>query len=149
MAHPEGTVHASSCRCARGHGRMARRYPTGTNERASLVRGYRRNHQRRLKAYNTVSAAYTQARKIRILTAGERHASDTVGEDHLDTDGHVLPSTHVVASPHSAEALRTSVEGASQDEGTLGWVRTSDEPLGSHVGLQTGQSSSCIEASRK
>lgn len=91
---------------------------------------------------------YMQASTKKALTAGEGHASDTVGEDHLDTDSHVLPSAHVVASPHSTEALGTGVEGASQNEGTLGWVRASDEPLRGYVGLQTGQPCSCIEAPR-
>lgn len=76
-----------------------------------------------------MSAKYTKESINTTLTSGKGHASDTVGEDHLDTDSHVLPRTHVVTSPHSTEALRTGVEGASQDERTLGRVRASDEPL--------------------
>jgi hypothetical protein len=70
------------------------------------------------------------------VTSGEGHPSYTVGENHLDTDGHMFPSTEVIASPHRAETLGSSIERTCQDEGTLRRVRASFEGLPCQIGLK-------------
>ena len=68
-------------------------------------------------------------------TSRETEPGDVVREDHLHADGHVLPSAEVVAGPHRAEALRTSVERARQNEGAFGRIRPCHDGLRGQVGL--------------
>jgi hypothetical protein len=50
------------------------------------------------------------------LTAAKSHASDTIGQDHLYTNCHMLPGTEIIAGPHGTKALRPSVECTREDE---------------------------------
>lgn len=55
----------------------------------------------------------------KLQTSSETHSSDTIGENHGDTDSHMFPCTHVVASPHGSIPLGTSVEGTGKDKRAL------------------------------
>ena len=54
------------------------------------------------------------------LTSAKSHARDTIRENHLDANSHVLPGTEVITSPHRTIALRASEEGTRKYERSLG-----------------------------
>ena len=126
-------VHGVWYRYDHVHGRRVQRLRLGTTVQASPVQGCRKNHQRRLYL-----EYYICSKKVQIvLTSSEAHARNTVRKNHLDTDSHMVPCPEIVSSPHGTKTLRTGVEGASEDKGTLRWVRAFTNSLPGVIGLGT------------
>jgi len=130
MGHRVGKAHGVWYRYDHAHGRRVQMPRLGTTVQAFLVQGYRKNHQRQLEI-----ASNLLRRNGIVPTSSEAHARNTIGKSHLDTDGHVVPCPEIVPSPHGTKTLRTSIEGASEDKGTLEWVRAFTNGLPSVVGL--------------
>jgi hypothetical protein len=53
------------------------------------------------------------------LTSRKAHSRNPVGENHLDTNSHMLPCSHVVARPHCTMALGSGEERTSENKGAL------------------------------
>jgi len=130
MAHRVGKAHGVWYRYDHAHGRRVQMPRLDTTAQASLVQGYRKNHQRRLHIL-----LYLLRRSGIVPTSSEAHARNTIRKNHFDTDSHVIPCPKIVPSPHGTKTLRASIEGASEDKGALRWMRAFMNGLPSVVGL--------------